>query len=69
VLVADAFDALTSDPHTGRASPSARPWRELRAYTGTQFCPQVMAALEALYREQPAVLGAVALRVVGPAAA
>jgi HD-GYP domain-containing protein (c-di-GMP phosphodiesterase class II) len=41
---------------------------ELRAHTGTQFCPKVIAALEQLYREQPGVLGAAALRVVGDAA-
>jgi hypothetical protein len=42
---------------------------ELRAHVGTQFCPKVIEALETLYREQPAVLGAAALRAVGEAAA
>jgi hypothetical protein len=42
---------------------------ELRAHAGTQFCPQVIAALEAVYREEPAVLGGAVLRAVGEAAA
>jgi HD domain-containing protein/MASE9 protein len=69
VLVADAFDALTSDrPYrSARTVPSAM--EELRAHTGTQFCPTVVNAMEALYREQPHVLGAAALRAVGEAAA
>jgi hypothetical protein len=36
---------------------------------GTQFCPKVMDALESIYRQQPGLLGAVALRAVGEAAA
>jgi HD domain-containing protein/MASE9 protein len=69
VLVADAFDALTSDrPYrSARTVPVAM--EELRAHTGTQFCPNVVNALEALYREQPQVLGAATLRAVGEAAA
>jgi hypothetical protein len=69
VLVADAFDALTSDrPYrSARTVPSAM--EELRAHTGTQFCPTVVNAMEALYREQPHVLGAAALRAVDEAAA
>ncbi len=42
---------------------------ELRANAGTQLCPTVIAAMEALYREQPQMLGAAALRAVGEAAA
>jgi hypothetical protein len=42
---------------------------ELRAHTGTQFCPKVIEALEAIYREQPTLLGAATLRAVGDAAA
>jgi HD-GYP domain-containing protein (c-di-GMP phosphodiesterase class II) len=68
VLVADALDALTSDrPYRGARTVGAA-MEELRAHTGTQFCPKVIAALEQLYREQPGVLGAAALRVVGDAA-
>jgi HD domain-containing protein/MASE9 protein len=69
VLVADAFDALTSDrPYrSARTVPVAMD--ELRANAGTQFCPTVIAAMEALYREQPQMLGATALRAVGDAAA
>jgi hypothetical protein len=69
VLVADAFDALTSDRPYRAARTTAVAMEELRAHTGTQFCPTVVNALEALYREQPQVLGAAALRAVGEAAA
>jgi putative nucleotidyltransferase with HDIG domain len=67
VLVADAFDALTSDrPYRrGRSIPAA--FEELREHTGTQFCPGVIEALEALLREEPAVLGAPHLRAAGAA--
>ena len=68
VLVADAFDALTSDrPYRGARSV-ATAMEELRTHAGTQFCPAVIEALEAVYREQPDILGAT-LRVVGEAAA
>jgi hypothetical protein len=69
VLVADAFDALTSDrPYrSGRTVTAAM--EELRRHAGTQFCPTVVEALEAIYREEPQVLGAAALRAVGGAAA
>jgi putative nucleotidyltransferase with HDIG domain len=66
VLVADAFDALTSDrPYrAGRHIPAA--FTELRENTGTQFCPRVIEALEAVLVEEPSVLGA-ELRVVSVA--
>lgn len=56
VLVADAFDALTSDrPYRGsRPAPAALD--ELRAHTGTQFCPRVVEAMEQLWREEPHLL-------------
>jgi putative nucleotidyltransferase with HDIG domain len=56
-LVADAFDALTSDrPYRlGRSIPDAID--ELRTHAGTQFCPVVIEAMERLYAEEPAVLG------------
>ncbi len=69
VLVADALDALTSDrPYRpARALPAAI--EELRAHSGTQFCPQVIAALELIYREQPTLLVGTPRRPVGKAAA
>ena len=67
VLVADAFDALTSDrPYRrGRSVPEALD--ELRAHAGTQFCPTVVEAIERLYAAEPGVLGAARLQAV-PAA-
>ena len=62
VLVADAFDALTSDRPYRSARAGRRPrWRSCARTPARQFCPQVVAALEALYREQPGVLGAATL--------
>jgi putative nucleotidyltransferase with HDIG domain len=69
VLVADAFDALTSDRPYRSAGTVSAAMEELRANSGTQFCPIVIEVIEALYREQPQVLGAAALRAVGDAAA
>jgi HD-GYP domain-containing protein (c-di-GMP phosphodiesterase class II) len=61
VLVADAFDALTSDRPYRARRPVAAALEELRSCTGSQFCPRVIAALEAIAREEPDVLaGAVA---------
>lgn len=64
VLVADAFDALTSDrPYrSGRHVEAAL--GELLAHAGTQFCSRVVAALEDLYREEPHILGIGRLRAV-----
>jgi HD-GYP domain-containing protein (c-di-GMP phosphodiesterase class II) len=31
---------------------------EIRAHTGTQFCPRVVAALEELWRKEPDVFNA-----------
>jgi hypothetical protein len=69
VLVADALDALTSDrPYrSGRTISAAL--EELRANAGTQFCPSVVAALEAIHREQPQLLGGAKLRAVREAVA
>jgi putative nucleotidyltransferase with HDIG domain len=69
VLVADAFDALTSDRPYRSARAIAAAMEELRAHAGSQFCPRVISALETLYREQPGVFGAATLRAVGEAAA
>jgi putative nucleotidyltransferase with HDIG domain len=67
VLVADAFDALTSDRPYRRGRGIGAAFDELRAHTGTQFCPRVIEALEALYREEPSLLGAGDLRAVSVA--
>jgi putative nucleotidyltransferase with HDIG domain len=56
VLVADAFDALTSDRPYRRARTTAEAIEELTSHAGTQFCAQVIGALHALYREEPLVL-------------
>jgi putative nucleotidyltransferase with HDIG domain len=69
VLVADALDALTSDRPYRSARTVSAAMEELRAHSGTQFCPTVIEALEVLYREQPQVVGAATLRAVGEAAA
>jgi diguanylate cyclase (GGDEF)-like protein len=58
VLVADAFDALARDRPHRPARPVAEALEELRANAGTQFCPTVLAALEALLGEQPGRLPA-----------
>jgi putative nucleotidyltransferase with HDIG domain len=67
VLVADAFDALTSDRPYRRGRHVRAAFAELRAHTGTQFCPSVMQALETVLLEEPAVLGVVELRAVSVA--
>jgi hypothetical protein len=64
VLVADALDALTTDRPYRRARPLPAAIEEIRAHTGTQFCPTVVAQLEELWREHPEVLGAGRLQVV-----
>jgi len=64
VLVADALDALTSDRPYRRGRSVRTALEEMRAHTGTQFCPKVMQALEEIYREQPEVLGATRLSAV-----
>ena len=69
VLVADAFDALTSDRPYRSARTVSAAMEELRAHSGTQFCPKVIEAFEGLYRERPQVLGAAVLRAAGEAAA
>jgi putative nucleotidyltransferase with HDIG domain len=57
VLVADAVDALTSDRPYRNGRSSREAIAEIRRHTGTQFCPGVVAALEQVYREEPALLG------------
>jgi hypothetical protein len=55
VLVADALDALTSTRPYRAARPMLGALAEIRAHTGTQFCPRVVAALEELWRKEPDV--------------
>jgi putative nucleotidyltransferase with HDIG domain len=64
VLVADAFDALTSDRPYRAGRSVATAIEELRGHRGTQFCPDVVDALERLYREEPQILGAAELRAL-----
>lgn len=64
VLVADAFDALTSDRPYRRGRRIRDALDELRAHTGTQFCPRVIGALEQVYREEPHLLAGGDLRAV-----
>jgi putative nucleotidyltransferase with HDIG domain len=49
VLVADAWDALTTDRPYRAARQPEMALAEVRAHAGTQFCPRVVAALEAEY--------------------
>ena len=64
VLVADALDALTSTRPYRAARPILGALAEIRAHTGTQFCPNVVAALEELWRKEPGVFGAAAAKPV-----
>jgi putative nucleotidyltransferase with HDIG domain len=64
VLVADALDAMTSDRPYRRGRPVRAALEELRTNSGTQFCPQVVAALERVHRERPDALDETSLRNV-----
>jgi putative nucleotidyltransferase with HDIG domain len=64
VLVADAFDAITSDRPYRRGRSVVDALGELHLNAGTQFCPEIVVALEKLYAEQPQLLGAGRLRAV-----
>ena len=64
MLVADAFDALTTDRPYRRARRPKAALNEIVANSGDQFCPKVVEALKRIYLEEPAVLGEVALSVV-----
>ena len=64
VLVADAFDALTSDRPYRRGRTIRAAIDEIKSHSGTQFCPQVVAALERIWHEEPLVLGGSHLRAV-----
>jgi putative nucleotidyltransferase with HDIG domain len=58
VLVADAFDAVTSDRPYRRSRNVSEALFEIRYHAGTQFCPAVVAALERVSAERPEILGA-----------
>jgi putative nucleotidyltransferase with HDIG domain len=53
VLVADAFDALTSDRPYRSQRPTGDALQEIAAHAGTQFCPTVVDALQQVFREHP----------------
>ena len=57
ILVADTFDALTSDRSYRRARDVPSALAEIRRNAGSQFFPSVVAALEAVAAEEPETLG------------
>ncbi len=59
VLVADAFDALTTHRPYRRARRPRAALDEIAAHASEQFCPHVVAALERVYQEEPVALGEV----------
>jgi HD domain len=67
VLVADAFDALTSDRPYRARRPEHQALAEIRANAGTQFCSTVVAALDRIAREQPEILGTIPVWAVNVA--
>jgi HD-GYP domain-containing protein (c-di-GMP phosphodiesterase class II) len=67
VLVADAFDALTTDRPYRRARRPKAALEEIVANSGNQFCPQVVTALQRMYKEEPQVLGEIPLNLVATA--
>jgi HD domain len=66
VLVADALDALTSTRPYRPARPMLGALAEIRAHTGTQFCPRVVDALEELWRREPGIFSPEAAAAVTP---
>jgi putative nucleotidyltransferase with HDIG domain len=56
VLVADAYDALTTTRSYRAARTPLAALAEIRANTGTQFCAQVVAALERVWKAKPELL-------------
>ncbi len=57
VFVADAFDALTSDRPYRKARPVIAALSEIQENAGTQFCPEVVAALRIVWKTTPLALG------------
>jgi putative nucleotidyltransferase with HDIG domain len=64
VLVADAFDALTSDRPYRAQRPTREALAEIAAHAGTQFCPTVIEALQQVFQERPDLFAPPELRVV-----
>jgi HD-GYP domain-containing protein (c-di-GMP phosphodiesterase class II) len=58
VFVADAWDALTSDRPYRPQRTAGDALAEIRRNAGTQFCPTVVDALEAEYRDRAGILHA-----------
>jgi putative nucleotidyltransferase with HDIG domain len=56
VLVADALDALTTARPYRAARPPTAALAEIRANTGSQFCPRVVDALEKVWHTRPELL-------------
>ena len=52
IAVADAFNAMTSDRIYRPAMPHDRAWAELRAHSGTQFDPEIVAVFERVVDEE-----------------
>jgi putative nucleotidyltransferase with HDIG domain len=51
IAVADAFSAMTNDRIYRPALPLDRAWAELRAHSGTQFDPEIVAVFEQVVDE------------------
>ena len=58
VFVADAFDAITTDRPYRLGRTIAAALEEIEANAGTQFCPNVVAALREIWQTNPEVLAA-----------
>ena len=67
VLVADAFDALTTDRPYRRGRSPGLALEEIRKSVGVQFCPRVFEQLEVMYRHEPHVLATADKPLVGAA--
>jgi putative two-component system response regulator len=52
IAVADAFNAMTSDRIYRPALPLDRAWAELKAHSGTQFDPEIVAVFEQVVDEK-----------------
>ena len=52
IAVADAFSAMTNDRVYRAALPMDRAWAELRAHSGTQFDPEIVAVFEQVVDEE-----------------